>query len=136
MTSPSLRPQAQCECKCALPASGGGVVIFILGGEKQKNADEANEPKPKDDCEELTKAASCPSQDMNVGRRIIYDKKNGMIPGYAGHIPAIATCSFGGNWGKETRKVLKRTFSIPKLGKKTLLQRKPFDTFSRVHAIL
>ena len=32
----------------------------------------------------MTKAASCPSRDMPIGRRIIYDKKNGMIPGYAG----------------------------------------------------
>jgi len=110
----SSRTRPECECKCAGSPSHGGVVIFILG-EKQKKEEEVNEGKTKDECEELTKAASCPSQDMGVGRRIVYDKKNGMIPGYAGHVPAIATCSFGGNWGDETRKVLKRTFSNPKL---------------------
>jgi len=109
---PKTRPD--CECRCAGAPPRGGIVIFIHG-EKQKEQEEVNEAKTKDDCEELTKAASCPSQDMGVGRRIIYDKKNGMIPGYAGHVPAIRTCSFGGNWGKETRKVLKRTFSDPRL---------------------
>jgi len=112
----------ECECKCTGGGGGRGgrgeemFLILIGGNGKQKTkSDEGEGKKAPDECEELAKSASCPSRDMGVGRRIIYDKKNGMIPGYAGHVPAMGTCSFGGNWGDETRKVLKRTFSDPKL---------------------
>jgi len=113
---PSGGARPECECKCGSPSGGGAILILFGDGKRQKTDEDGKEKnKPKDECEEMTKAASCPSRDMPIGRRIIYDKKNGMIPGYAGHVPAIRTCSYGGNWGNETRKVLKRTFSDPKL---------------------
>jgi len=131
---PSGGARPECECKCSSP-SGGGAILILFGDGKRQKTDEEEERKnvPKDECEELTKAASCPSQDMPIGRRIIYDKKKGMIPGYAGHVPAIGTCSFGGNWGNETRKVLKRTFSDPKLKLKygNLLKERVADDLSR-----
>jgi len=72
------------------------------------------EQKKKDDCAEMSK---CPSAKIDIGRRVVYDKRRGMIPGYGGHVPGIHICTQGGNFGNLTRRVLKQTVSSERLGK-------------------
>lgn len=78
--------------------------------EKRKFA----EQKKKDDC---TESSKCPSAEIDIGRRVVYDKRRGMIPGYGGHVPGIHICTQGGNFGNLTRKVLKQTVSSERLRK-------------------
>jgi len=78
--------------------------------EKRKFA----EQKKKDDCQESSK---CPSATIDIGRRVVYDKMRGMLPGYGGHVPGIHICTQGGNFGNLTRKVLKQTISSERLRK-------------------
>jgi len=78
--------------------------------EKRKFA----EQKKKDDCQETSK---CPSAKIDIGRRVVYDKRRGMIPGYGGHVPGIHICTQGGNFGNLTRRVLKQTVSSERLRK-------------------
>jgi len=70
--------------------------------------------KKKDDCQQSSK---CPSAEIDIGRRVVYDKRRGMIPGYGGHVPGIHTCTQGSNFGNLTRKVLKQTVSSERLKK-------------------
>ena len=62
--------------------------------------------------------SKCPSEKIDIGRRVVYDKRRGMIPGYGGHVPGIHICTQGGNFGNLTRKVLKQTVSSERLGKR------------------
>jgi len=68
----------------------------------------------KDDCQKSTK---CPSAEIDIGRRVVYDKKRGMLPGYGGHVPGIQICTQGGNFGNVTRRVLQQTVSSERLRK-------------------
>jgi len=79
--------------------------------EKKKFA----EQKKKAECEEGS--SKCPSAKIDIGRRVVYDKRRGMIPGYGGHVPGIHICTQGGNFGNLTRKVLKQTVSSERLRK-------------------
>ena len=62
-------------------------------------------------------SSKCPSAEIDIGRRVVYDKRRGMIPGYGGHVPGIHTCTQGSNFGNLTRKVLKQTVSSERLKK-------------------
>ena len=62
-------------------------------------------------------SSKCPSAEIDIGRRVVYDKKRGMIPGYGGHVPGIHTCTQGSNFGNLTRRVLKQTVSSERLKK-------------------
>merc|ERR1712142_81670 len=73
------------------------------------------EQKKKAECEEGS--SKCPSAKIDIGRRVVYDKRRGMIPGYGGHVPGIHICTQGGNFGNLTRKVLKQTVSSERLRK-------------------
>jgi len=70
------------------------------------------EQKKKEDCQ---KSSKCPSAEIDIGRRVVYDKRRGMIPGYGGHVPGIHICTQGGNFGNLTRRVLKQTVSSERL---------------------
>jgi len=83
--------------------------------EKKKKKEEKKEKeKKKDDCGEGSK---CPSAKIDIGRRVVYDKKRGQVPGYGGHIPGLHVCTQGSNFGNLSRKVLKQTVSSERLRK-------------------
>merc|ERR1712135_202499 len=83
-------------------------------GGKGDKCDCSPEEKKKNDCGEGSK---CPSAKIDIGRRVVYDKKRGQVPGYGGHIPGLHVCTQGSNFGNLSRKVLKQTVSSERLRK-------------------